>query len=195
MKYTKRRSTKRRSTKRRSTKRTKFLGRGIISERARNGTVFTVSEEDIYNSVDNDSFEICGHMNERNYTFMTIGARDSSGRKYCDIGSAEKLWHTHPSTSKYYPSVEDLLKVLTDCNHSEIFTKYGKWIIFCNTKIPKNRTTVFEDELKKLTHAFYHATEKGRTYNEAVTLSLGDNISQYMIDQGLDYGMVWEPRS
>ena len=87
-------------------------GKGKVANKAKTKKFFVVDVEDIRDSIATDDFEICGYSEDGNFILSNIGG-EKSGRKFCDYGNEyQKLWHTHPISSKYYPSKEDLVKVL-----------------------------------------------------------------------------------
>lgn len=49
------------------------------------------------------------------------------------------IWHTHPNQAKPYPSAEDLVKVLLNCDidSSTVFTPIGMWIIRYPHSLPE----------------------------------------------------------
>jgi len=78
------------------------------------------------------------------------------------------LWHNHPIGEKYYPSLEDILKVIKNkpINMSLIFSKFGYWIIESKQHI--KTTEVLENlsvNIKNINDTFYWETKKGREYN------------------------------
>jgi len=79
------------------------------------------------------------------------------------------LWHNHPSTSKFYPSVEDILKVIKSRRDPEvnirvslIFTNFGYWQLESI-----NRVTNFDEykhNIQRILDQLYHNTGKGRIF-------------------------------
>lgn len=56
----------------------------------------------------------------------------SNGRKYIIVTAEKNIFHTHPYSSKGYPSAEDIIKLLKhhdEICHSFIVTSWGLWII------------------------------------------------------------------
>jgi len=77
------------------------------------------------------------------------------------------IWHNHPKTSKFYPSMEDIVKGLKPKNQhiseSYIFCEYGIW------KIQYwDHNGVTKEEMKQVTNALnqlYYTADRGRVYN------------------------------
>lgn len=103
---------------------------------------------------------------------------ETTSRGNCTIVNKEYygiIWHTHPNTSKYYPSIEDLLTLvktrfkLYNCRSiklSIIYTKYGIWILRTHDFI-KDVTYLIHKITKLIESAnydFYTNTNNGRKY-------------------------------
>jgi hypothetical protein len=99
---------------------------------------------------------------------------DASGKNItrgsCESENSEYIWHTHPNISKYYPSLEDIQKVLKNKNitiQSNIYTQYGYWIIKIKNENKLNlKIYDYSNVITPLLNNFYWKTEKGRAYNE-----------------------------
>jgi hypothetical protein len=93
------------------------------------------------------------------------GAIDSKGRPYCDIREKDLysiVWHTHPNTSKFYPSVEDILMVKKlrkgeKIKLSVIYTSIGVWLL------EGLGDDLHETEIRRINDKLYHNCFKGRT--------------------------------
>ncbi len=70
---------------------------------------------------------------------------------------ANKIWHTHPISSKFYPSPEDIIKVLKhSCIiDSYIFTPFGYWVITFEGVFDKWRD--YHDILGKLANKYFYS--------------------------------------
>jgi len=183
--------------------------KGKIARRAKTNRFFTVDVSDIRDSVETDDFEICGFKEDETYILSNVGSSqaDSVGRKFCDYGrDYQNLWHTHPRPLKYYPSKEDLVKVLKrDVVSSEIFTAFGKWEILCEEICDDELREELKEKLKPILDGFYHKTKKfvlidgkyakkgGIVYNrEAIEILITD-ITALMEENGISYYIGWEP--
>jgi hypothetical protein len=97
-----------------------------------------------------DSFEYCGKYVTDNISEIqsvttcilrrhqdNAGALDKKGRQFCDIYEKQFygiVWHTHPNTSKFYPSTEDIIMVKKTRDGekiqlSVIYTSIGIWTL------------------------------------------------------------------
>ena len=85
--------------------------------------------------------EICGYINSNDENILVNKGKNigegKSFRGSCEVaGSYLRQWHTHPHTLPFYPSPEDIFKVLcTDVTESKIFTAHGWWHLKYNIKL------------------------------------------------------------
>lgn len=121
---------------------------------------------------DNINYEKCGTIIKKNDRYIiNLHEKESNVdelRHHCNFEHYDKIiWHSHPKTAKFYPSLEDILKSIKLKNsqiiYSYIFTQFGIWTLYTI-----NHTDV-SDELKNkindLLNKLYFSTEKGRVYN------------------------------
>ena len=80
--------------------------------------------------------EYCGILTKVSNNFKLIlngigDEIDASGDGVCShVSYSNIIWHTHPdSVKRYYPSIEDVVKILkhSEITESYIFCKYGVW--------------------------------------------------------------------
>jgi len=123
--------------------------------------------------IDTDtSYEICGSIKPDYYhTVMEHETPPlSTSRANCmyDDYNDSIIWHNHPKTSKFYPSLEDIAKVIKQKNRSLrmsfIFTHFGYWRL--ETIHHVEITHEMLDNIKYWLDWLYYKTEKGRVYNE-----------------------------
>lgn len=92
----------------------------------------TYDELQDYLNYDN---EVCGNFNMDDSDELVIDENSivTGQQNVCEHNYySDYIWHTHPYREKYYPSVEDILKVMKNQGRivrSWIFTKYGFWTI------------------------------------------------------------------
>lgn len=159
-----------------------------------------ISINDIYQSIMNNNFEICGYAELSNgfwnLTIVNIGPPKVGNEPIaCDTGvSYPVLWHTHPAVSKIYPSLVDIIKVIKHSTvKSFIFTHYGYWELSCPNKytsvygpprgIPQNRWDVSNTdpvtlEINEFLTNFYNMTERGKVINNEAVSYLVNNLNQ-----------------
>ena len=137
-------------------------------KKQRGGQQMTI--EEIRTSIKNDNFEICGRIFPGN-----ILHKDNAGppkvegtRAYCHGRNSQKIWHTHPHVSKYYPSFEDINSVLKheEIEDSYIYTKFGFWHLhYIGEEIILDKNQ--KKDIKDALDFFYGLTEteRGRRYN------------------------------
>ena len=123
----------------------------------------------IKQSIVTDTFELCGFVNNNNQFVLYSKGEPPSvhGRASCIPPNAPIIWHTHPQTSKFYPSVEDMRKVIKNSiNTSIIFTIVGQWTITCANNwgvIPGlNKGKYIFKQLKAHNDWIYRHSDKGR---------------------------------
>ena len=117
--------------------------------------------------------------------------RTDDKRNSCDYskGYTSIILHNHPD--KYYPSIEDLEKIVTNkkknaiIRESYITCKFGIWMFLIDSKhkLTEEEMKNKHANMKKKLNAFYWATEKGRTYNaEEIKLLCSQIHDIYNID-------------
>ena len=107
----------------------------------------------------------------------------TNGRDLCDYERYDHIiLHNHPD--KYYPSVQDIEKVVKNTNmmirESFIVCKFGVWrfVVEPENKMPKDMFDGKQKDAQRVSDKFYHATDKGRTYNPEAIQTLCAEISQ-----------------
>lgn len=110
--------------------------------------------------------EICGCAGRYGNKFQLYREQDDGDKGYCYYTDEYNIiWHTHPYTSKPYPSTTDLLKVIK-YHHSIsfIFCIFGLWTI----KFSERRNNTIIDKIAKkigekggVEVTYYHATNRG----------------------------------
>jgi hypothetical protein len=122
-------------------------------------------------------------------------------RESVDMPKTEIIWHTHPPISKYYPSTEDLVRIIKQkhlAHTSIIFTAYGVWVLKCNPpdKI-KDKPIIAQlsSDIQSVGHFFYHRTNKGTEYDLNIKTNLIPEyikrITQIMNRNGIPYSINW----
>lgn len=147
----------------------------IISSRSVPSRKLYISKKNLKNIYDNKltlDYEVCGFIEKHELNSLKVNEQDNissdTKRKSCQTREYSKvIYHTHPNTSKFYPSVEDIMKIVKAKNKkimcSIIFTKYGIWEI-----IRKNFQESIEEkndeieELRNILYKIYYANENGR---------------------------------
>ena len=143
--------------------------KAVVQLNTFNDIVVYIKERTIDSNID---YEECGTINNTGSGYI-IKVHDSSftsgeTRKHCNFTYYDTIiWHSHPQTSKFYPSLEDMLKSIKIQNnrikYSLIFNKFGYWTLHSinhieiNDSLPKNIT--------KLLDTLYFGTSKGQSYN------------------------------
>ena len=142
-------------------------------------------------------FEYCGNFRLKD-KFLIIHGNPEYGNskgKVCKYNYySEFIWHTQPKVLKYYPEIENVLRVLKNIQttYNYVFTHYGYWILY-HKGVDKNWES--EELLKYLTECnskFYLNTDKGRKYNLKM---IEEYISWLDNKFGLNNGfrIFWEP--
>jgi hypothetical protein len=132
---------------------------------------------EIRRTIDTTNKEYCGYIDRiGNYVLTHIGPeKTETSRGTCNQVKAPIIWHTHSSSSKYYPSIEDINKVLkyTEINTSYIYTRYGYWTL--NYSGERILTDSEIQVLNEILRQFYINinTANGREYN---TVAINDLV-------------------
>jgi hypothetical protein len=94
-----------------------------------------ISLEYIYNDLMNNNREICGKQEDGKFYLLSEGPLPPA-KSSCQLDKNYPIiWHTHPVSSKFYPSIQDILKVIKHSTQiSYIFTSQIIWIITCSNK-------------------------------------------------------------
>jgi hypothetical protein len=174
-KRTKKRINKR--TKKRINKRTKKIRKKNGKKGGANIFYSTNNMTDALNYIKNNTvhldYEICGTMEEKegiiNVVKHTIPTVSSSSRKMCNYEYYDSIiWHTHPIGVKFYPSIEDIEKVIKEKNkkikESFIITNFGVWYLQSINHI--NIDSNMKHNIQYLCDELYYGTERGRQFIE-----------------------------
>jgi len=108
-----------------------------------------------------------------------------SQRAYCDIrnkGLYSVVWHTHPNSLKFYPSLEDIIMVkkvrnMEQIKLSIIYTSIGIWLL---ESLDGVLSQTIIDNIEVINTNFYRRCFKGRTttpnYNFETVLHYINNV-------------------
>jgi hypothetical protein len=137
----------------------------------------------------NIDHEICGSIafNGENYDVYEHEAGSISGttRANCLYEDYREptIWHNHPQSSKYYPSLEDILKVIKLKNstlwNSYIFTHFGYWELSTIRHIDVSEK--LSSNIEKLLNWFYWKTQKGRVYDKDAIDRLINDLNNILL--------------
>lgn len=174
----------------------KRLNKRSAKSRFARGAEIIMTEEEIYTNLNENDHEICGYMNsDLKYVFTSVG-EISNGRNLCKYsGDSTILWHTHPASGKYHPSVEDLVKVLKDSvSMSEIFTVFGKWTIVCTDPgASRTERDMVGDEVRPFCNKFYRNSGSARVNNPVAIQTLIVEVNDTMTNYFPTFLLEWEP--
>ena len=108
--------------------------------------------------------EMCGYI--INNILHTAVKQHEKSKCYWITPYQQVIWHTHPLQSKYYPSYQDILKIIKhiNINQSYILTSQGFWILSYQGYI--NEWEQYIEKLQKYLNAFYGFTNGGRQRTE-----------------------------
>jgi len=129
--------------------------------------------KNIYNNKLTLDYEVCGFIEKHKLNSLKVNQKENIStdtvRRNCQTrGYSQVIYHTHPNTSKFYPSVEDIMKLVKVKNKkimcSIIFTKYGIWEIIRKNfeECIDEKNDDDEEELRKILNNIYHENENGR---------------------------------
>ena len=153
----------------------KYKNKYLNLKLQKGGNLFKFNPSDINNilSTLGQEVEYCGHF--QNIGGILYNVKDqtnrgdfNNGRAMCLYNSYNNIiWHTHPNTSKYYPSLEDILKVLKHeiIYFSYIFTQYGYWTMYFEGAYKHVADPKFIKFVEDVNNKFYFESGNGREYN------------------------------
>jgi hypothetical protein len=132
--------------------------------------------------------EVCGNLiniNNNAVLFNVVeGSFDEKGRPLCLIPKADLVnFHTHPLSSKSYPSAEDIISMMKmkkqRIEKEVVFTKWGIWVISSRKKdnFTEDKKANALLRLTQFGDSLYRKTEKGRIDSEKLDL---DNIKEFI---------------
>jgi hypothetical protein len=181
------------STNKRSYKKYRKTRKYRRNKKQRGGTDMIITLDNIIESITDTSQEHCGYIDRLgNYVLTHIGPeKTETSRGTCNQVKAPIIWHTHSSVSKYYPSIEDINKVLKypEINTSYIYTRYGYWKLDY-----RGENILTESEKRQIStdilDQFYHKTNNGREYNVDEINVLVSSINSAISDGFISW-TVW----
>jgi hypothetical protein len=165
-----------------------------------NPKTIRIPEDTLIYIMDNfvtEKYEYCGVFDDDLQIIenaLTIGssnvgsANESKGNSLNCTHSyySDYVWHTHSYISKYYPSVQDILKILKreKIKISFIITIYGYWKLF---RYPDELQSGINEKLlapkiTKYLDMFYFKTEKGKKFNTSAVKLLKENLEDLLSD-------------
>lgn len=114
--------------------------------------------------------ESCGVLLENGVPYIDRVEEYKEGiRNSCRMTRySEVIWHTHPFTSKGYPSVEDIDMILYEGSPirvSLVFTTWGVWFIYNLMYGKPGKIELSRDVKPILDHLYFH-TQRGRQYEK-----------------------------
>jgi hypothetical protein len=134
------------STNSRSKSRSKSSSRSRSNSSKLRSSPYYISTdnlEGIYAELEDRDYEICGFLkSNRENKYLELDEQENIStdftRKSCQTKKYKMIYHTHPLSSKSYPSSEDIFKIVKLKNKiikiSVIFTRWGIWELYCNKK-------------------------------------------------------------
>lgn len=149
----------------------------------------------IINNFVSQNFELCGIFDD-NFNIVTnsitkgIEDLNKNGNALnCQHKEYSRyIWHTHSHVSKYYPSVQDITKILKrqQIEISFIFHKYGYWKLSALRK----GNSFNEKEINKVLDKFYHISSRGREYNKESIKWLKEHLEELLEDYGFNIDFI-----
>jgi hypothetical protein len=141
-----------------------------------------------------EDHEFCGYIKQVDGKIKAVVSGSAivgeGGRPACVFSTPYEniLWHTHPNSSKAYPSAEDILKVLKKRTHNDfeksfIYTKWGVWEISAANKKHIPQTGENEEYYKnkinnEISRDMYEKTKKGRA--STLTFTMQKSVEDYI---------------
>ena len=178
------------------TKHKKSRNRYTSRIRKQYGGEFEMSLSKIREVIIKTRSEYCGYMRGTKYICNDVGPPKSADvRGSCSQLAATSIWHTHSTASKYYPSIEDINKILKHekIHISKIFTQHGDWTM----EYQGESVSILEQQdllNDTIFTPFYEDTEQGHAYKPIAVHTLVDRLNTYLEDHfGINGFIAWEP--
>ena len=135
----------------------------------------------------NIEYEECGTIEiiDRKYVVKLHEVpRTDMTRQSCNFEYYNNIiWHSHPQSSKFYPSIEDILKSIKVKNrnivYSYIFTKFGFWTLHTIHHIDFQDDRI-QRQITELLNNLYFETSRGREYNAEAVGKFIDSFNQML---------------
>jgi hypothetical protein len=153
----------------------KYKNKYLNLKLQKGGNPFNFNQPDINNilSTLGQEVEYCGHFQNNDGILFVVSDQTNkgdfdNGRAMCSYNSYNNIvWHTHPNTSKYYPSLEDILKVLKHdiIYFSYIFTQFGYWTMYFEGVFEHVADPKFIKFVDDVNNKFYFESGNGREFN------------------------------
>lgn len=150
--------------------------------------------------------EVCGNIiiDDNKFRFKNIvGGREVNGRPLCKTDIMARInFHTHPITTKSYPSAEDIISTMKQRtprsagNREFVFTKWGIWDIIARKKHIMSRecqSKLVEQLDTRILHKFYSRTERGRAeyVSDYEIRAFIKAIKQFVLSQDIDCDIIF----
>jgi hypothetical protein len=175
MKTTRKRPSKTRKTRKIKKSKSMRKYRGGKKHIFATDNLLTAINEIKHMVIDSDiPYEICGSISPTGTSFDVYeheaGSISGTSRANCLYEDYREpiIWHNHPKTSKYYPSLEDIQKVIKSKNStlykSFIFTHMGYWELTAIQHI--DISPKLSANIETLLNWFYFKSGNGRVYNK-----------------------------
>jgi len=126
--------------------------------------ISTDNLESIYAELEDRDYEICGFLkSNRENKYLELDEQENIStdftRKSCQTRKYKMIYHTHPLSSKSYPSSEDIFKIVKLKNKiikiSVIFTRWGIWELYCNKKSDIITDNIKHNVKQQLTNIYH----------------------------------------
>jgi len=137
----------------------------------------------------NINYEECGTIKKQNNEYIIEIHEEplipNENRIHCVNKYYDNIiWHSHPNKEKFYPSLEDILKIIKLKNkqikYSYIFTEFGFWILKSINHIDFD--TKMTTSIRHLLDTLYFKTDNGRVYYEESVNEFLYNINYLLRD-------------
>lgn len=130
----------------------------------------------------NLEIEACGVImkkdcSEHDWRLFLDNVGKKTGRPSCVFKRYSKyIWHTHPRSSKGYPSAEDIAKTLkhSDIHTQFIFTDWGIWELYSRKHSQPNERII--KAINAEANALYNVTNRGRVLTKSNRHALNSYI-------------------
>ena len=133
----------------------------------------------------NIEHEICGTFEKHQSGYIVkqheVDSIPGESRKHCRYEYHNKfIWHSHPTSSKFFPSLEDILKIIKHARieYSYIFTTFGFWTLRSIEHIEIDDS--LRERIDEMLTMLYHTTSRGREYNAESVATFISKINELL---------------
>ena len=148
-------------------------------------SLIDISEIHKYTQNPNIKHEIGGTFksdkNKLEFTLTSVGNAHTKNRSFVSLPNEGMIWHTHPHSSGFWPSFEDINR-----NNSKhiLFSKYGVWV-FDKNPVKNDKVKV---NVMRQSYDIFHKFMEQTTQGIWTTVDIQKKIDMFIKTMRVTYG-------